>query len=603
MGDVVVVGSCMVDFSCYASRFPKVGETMCGEKFVTSNGGKGANQCVAAARLGASTALIASLGADSLGKEYFEKLKLENINVSKVHLREGIHSGIAQITVADSGENTIIIVPGANTLLSPEDVDDAEELIKNAKVLLCQFEVPTAPTLQALKLFKGRGLSILNGAPAMPNPDPELLKSCDIFCVNETEAEIMTGVPVTGLYESQIAVNKLLQKECNAVLLTLGALGAVYASQSNPNVIHIPTEKVKAIDTTGAGDAFLGSFAYFAAYHAGLSIDQIAKRACFVASQSVLRIGTQSSFPYKQDLPADLFSRYVSRFPKGGETICGKKLLTCHGGKGANQCISAARLGASTGFVASLGDDSFGQKYLEQLKHENVDISKIYIQEGVSSDASQITVTDSGENTIIFVPGANRLLTPDNINDAADLIRSAKVLLCQFEIQPPLPTLQALKIFKGHGLSILNGAPAIQNPDPDLLKLCDIFCVNETEAEIMTGISVTGIPEAQTAVNELLSRGCNTVILTLGVLGAVFASQSNRNIVHVPTEQVKAVDTTGAGDAFLGSFAYFAAYHDNLSLAEKVKRACYVASQSVQRVGTQENFPYKTDLPAKLFAR
>ncbi|XP_068992371.1 ribokinase-like [Neodiprion pinetum] len=282
---------------------------MCGEKFVTSNGGKGANQCVAAARLGASTALIASLGADSLGKEYFEKLKLENVNVSKVHLREGIHSGIAQITVADSGENTIIIVPGANTLLSPEDVDDAEELIKNAKVLLCQFEVPTAPTLQALKLFKGRGLSILNGAPAMPNPDPELLKSCDIFCVNETEAEIMTGVPVTGLYESQIAVNKLLQKECNAVLLTLGALGAVYASQSNPNVIHIPTEKVTAIDTTGAGDAFLGSFAYFAAYHAGLSIDQIAKRACFVASQSVLRIGTQSSFPYKQDLPADLFSR------------------------------------------------------------------------------------------------------------------------------------------------------------------------------------------------------------------------------------------------------------------------------------------------------
>lgn len=299
----------MVDFSCYASRFPKVGETLGGKKFVMSNGGKGANQCVAASRLGGSTALVASLGADSFGKEYLQKLKLENIDVSKVRLHEEIHSGIAQITVTDSGENSIIIVPGANTLLSPDDIEGAEELIKNAKVLLCQFETPLSSTLRALKLFKGRGLSILNGAPAVQNPDPELLKLCDIFCINETEAEIMTGVPVSGLSEAQDAVNKLLLRGCNAVLLTLGGLGAVYASQSDKNIIYVRTEEVKAVDTTGAGDAFLGSLAFFAAYYSNLTIEEMVKKACYVATRTVLRIGTQSSFPYKKDLPADLFAR------------------------------------------------------------------------------------------------------------------------------------------------------------------------------------------------------------------------------------------------------------------------------------------------------
>ncbi|XP_048507800.1 bifunctional ribokinase/ribose-5-phosphate isomerase A-like [Athalia rosae] len=624
MPEVVVLGSCMVDFSCYSSRFPKAGETLCGKRFAMSNGGKGANQCVAAARLGSSTALIASLGADSFGREYLEKLKLENVDISKVHLRDGIHSGIAQITVTDSGENSIIIVPGANTLLSPEDVNDAQELIKNAKVLLCQFETPLSSTLQALKMFKGRGLSILNGAPAIQNPDPELLRSCDIFCINETEAEMMTGVHISGLFEAQIAVNELLNQGCNAVLLTLGALGAVYASTNSRNVIHVPTAEVTPIDTTGAGDAFLGSFAYFAAYHTNLSIAEIVKKACYVASQTVIKIGTQSSFPFRKDLPADLFAQlrlfccdnmpdvvvvgayvadftcFAPRFAKAGETVVCEKFITSHGGKGANQLVCVARLGGSTGFVSSLGADCFGRDYIEQLKVENVDVSHVHIREGKSSATSLITVAQSGENTIMYVAGASTLLTPEDVENATELIKSAKVLLCQFEI-PPAPTLRALQIYKGSGLSILNGAPAQQNIDPELLKLCDIFCVNETETEILTGIVVTKLCGAQDAVNELLSRGCNAVILTLGAHGAVYASKENKNIIHVLAEQVKAIDTTGAGDAFLGAFAYFAAYHPDLPIEEKLKRACYIASQTVLRIGTQSNFPYQKELPAKFF--
>ncbi|KZC07401.1 PREDICTED: ribokinase-like [Dufourea novaeangliae] len=304
---IVVVGSCMIDFTSYSPRLPKSGETLVGSNFEIKYGGKGANQCVAAAKLGASTAIVASLGSDVYAQEYLKIFKKENVNVAHVQIQENQHSGIAHITVADNGENHIVIVSGSNESLSLKHVDAAAEVVRDAAVLLCQFETPLETTRHALKLHKDHGLSIVNGAPAMEHVDYDLLSLCDIFCVNETEAEIMTGVQPLGLSNMQEAIDKLLDNGCNTVILTLGKMGAAYASRKNRTATLVPTRRVKPVDTTGAGDAFLGAIAYFKAYHPGLSMDECIRRACVVATESVLKLGTHASFPTRSSLSPDLF--------------------------------------------------------------------------------------------------------------------------------------------------------------------------------------------------------------------------------------------------------------------------------------------------------
>ncbi|XP_012149118.1 ribokinase isoform X3 [Megachile rotundata] len=250
---ITVVGSCMIDFTCFSPRLPKSGETLIGNNYEIKYGGKGANQCIVASRLGASTAMVASLGNDIYAQEYLKIFKKENIDASHVQIQPNQHSGIAHITVADNG------------------------------------------------------LSILNGAPVIENIDLELLKFCDIFCVNESETEAITGVEPMGSLNMQKAIDILLDKGCNTVILTLGERGAAYASKNDRTVKLVPTTSVQPIDTTGAGDAFLGAFAYFKAYHPELSMNECVRRACVIATESVLKIGTHASFPTRNDLSPDLF--------------------------------------------------------------------------------------------------------------------------------------------------------------------------------------------------------------------------------------------------------------------------------------------------------
>ncbi|XP_071858865.1 ribokinase [Bombus fervidus] len=305
---IVVVGSCMIDFTCFSPRLPKPGETLIGTKYEIKYGGKGANQCIAAAKLGATTGIVASLGSDIYAQEYLKIFKEENIDVSHVQIQPNQHSGIAHITVTESGENSIVIVLGSNALMSSNFVDSATNMIKNASILLCQFEVPLEITLHALKIHKGHGLSIVNGAPATENVHPDLWKLCDIFCVNEIEAEFMSGVQLQEPSSIQQAVEKFLDKGCNIVIITLGEQGAVYASQSDRAIKKVCTTRVQSVDTTGAGDAFLGAFAYFKAYHPALSMDECIRRACVVATDSVLKFGTHASFPNRSSLSPDLFA-------------------------------------------------------------------------------------------------------------------------------------------------------------------------------------------------------------------------------------------------------------------------------------------------------
>ncbi|XP_073834893.1 ribokinase [Musca autumnalis] len=305
--DVLVYGSAIVDFICYVDRLPKEGETIRGHKFENGFGGKGANQCVAAARLGSKCALIAKLGNDSWGEKYLENLQKEGVNTQHVKICQEQNTGIAQIAVSKEGENNIIIVTGANDSLNIIDVNEGQQLFDSAKVLLCQLETSLEGTLEALKRFKG--ISVLNAAPAMANTPKELLQAAKILCVNETEAALMTqNEEIKTLEQAKLATKKLMDIGANTVIITLGAQGAVYSEKMDKEKFyHVPGQKVeKVIDTTGAGDAFLGALAYHMAKYPEKALHQHIGYANLQASYSVQFPGTQSSFPNAQSVPSPL---------------------------------------------------------------------------------------------------------------------------------------------------------------------------------------------------------------------------------------------------------------------------------------------------------
>ncbi|XP_026730356.1 ribokinase-like [Trichoplusia ni] len=295
MAKIIVIGSCSVDFTTYAPRLPSPGETLIGTKFTTSFGGKGANQCVAAAKLGGNTSMICRVGNDQWGKSYLDHLKQAGVDTTFVKLMPEVTTGIAQICVAESGENQIVIVPGANAYLKKEDVEHSSQLLTTADVLIGQLETPFETTLEAFKLNKG--IKILNAAPAKRGIE-EILPYCTILCVNESEASLLTDCDVT-IKNAVTTLKKLLDFGCETVIITLGSEGAVYLSKNSQQPVHVLCEQVVPVDTTGAGDAFVGALATFLVLHKEQPIHQIVGAACRVATLSVTKEGTQTSYPNK----------------------------------------------------------------------------------------------------------------------------------------------------------------------------------------------------------------------------------------------------------------------------------------------------------------
>lgn len=299
-GRVVFVGSIFRDVVAVSERFPKRGETIFGSEFFMGFGGKGANSCVMAARLGAKVSMVGKVGDDENGAAYLNHFKQESIDIRHVHTVKGISSGVATIFVESStGENEIIIVPGANKKLSPQDVNIAEDTIKEGSVLSTVLEIEPTTVLQALKTGRKHGLTtILNAAPATANLDPEILENTDILVVNETEAEIISGI--TG--DWRVTSAKLQELGCSNIVVTLGAKGAVLIPK-NSTPVQIPGVKVdKVVDTTGAGDAFVGSLAYLLASKKEIPLEKALEQACSLASETVKRKGTQSSYPHREQV-------------------------------------------------------------------------------------------------------------------------------------------------------------------------------------------------------------------------------------------------------------------------------------------------------------
>jgi ribokinase len=295
--NIAVVGSANVDLVTFNDTFPRPGETIFGTKFDLGFGGKGANQAVAARRCGASVGMVAKVGSDLFGPATVRNFESLGIDASHVRIAEGISTGVAPIFVDPTGQNRILVIKGANETLSPEDVDAAAPLLRQADTILLQFEIPLATVYHTIRFAKSKGIRCLvNPAPALPLDFKEIA-TADYFVPNESEAEAITGIPVHTIEDAKKCADYLLAQGLARVVITLGERGSLLATSEGLELI--PAFKVDPIDSTGAGDAFIGSFAVFLAE--GLTDKEALTRASLYAALSTTRVGTQKSFPHREE--------------------------------------------------------------------------------------------------------------------------------------------------------------------------------------------------------------------------------------------------------------------------------------------------------------
>jgi len=291
-----VVGSANVDMTTFADRFPKAGETIFGDQFDLGWGGKGANQAVAARLCGAEVSMVARVGDDLFGPATIANFASQGIDTSQVRIIAGASSGVAPIFVESNGQNRIIVVKGANDRLLPADVDEAHAVLEAADCIVLQFEIPLETVYYTVRFAQQRGIRcIVNPAPGQ-RVDLAALAGVDYFVPNETEAETITDMPVRSVEDAKACATHLVGQGLRRVIITLGEKGALVAHAGGVELVA--PYGVATKDTTGAGDAFVGSFAVFLGE--GLSEHDAIARANLYAALSTTSIGTQKSFVTRQ---------------------------------------------------------------------------------------------------------------------------------------------------------------------------------------------------------------------------------------------------------------------------------------------------------------
>ena len=298
MKKIVVIGSTNTDMVVKAARIPAPGETILGGRFLMNPGGKGANQAVAAARLGGAVVFVAKVGDDLFGREAKSLFAKEGICTDYVLTDAVEPSGVALIMVDEKGENCISVASGANGTLTPGDVEAARGEIEKAGLILMQLETPVETVLRAAQWASAKGVPVvLNPAPACELPDA-LLKCLSLITPNESESQLLTGIQVSDETSAALAAKALCAKGVKSVVITMGAKGAfVYADGQG---VLVPAFKVKAVDTTAAGDVFNGALAV--ALTEGHSLTVAVGFAAKAASVSVTRMGAQASAPYRDEI-------------------------------------------------------------------------------------------------------------------------------------------------------------------------------------------------------------------------------------------------------------------------------------------------------------
>lgn len=295
---IVVVGSCNTDMVVKSNRLPVPGETVLGGAFMMNPGGKGANQAIAIARLSGSVTFVSKTGNDLFGKQSIEMFSEENINTEYVFSDPNLPSGVALIMVDINGENCITVASGANGSLSPYDIDKAKNMIESAEILLMQLEIPMETVEYAAKMAYDKGVKvILNPAPAAFLSN-ELLNCLYAIIPNENEAEMLSGIKVFDWNSAKQAADLISAKGVKIVVITLGSKGAFIKDGNNYH--KIPVEKIKAVDTTAAGDTFCGAFCV--GISECLSIEDAVRMANKAAGITVTREGAQAAIPYRKEI-------------------------------------------------------------------------------------------------------------------------------------------------------------------------------------------------------------------------------------------------------------------------------------------------------------
>jgi ribokinase len=308
---IAVIGSANMDLTTFIDVFPRPGETLFGKNFEMGFGGKGANQAVASRLCGARVLMVAKVGDDLFGRATIDNFASFGIDTTHVRVVQGAPTGVAPIFVEPNGQNRIIVVKGANDRLRPADIDAAAADLRDVDAIILQFEIPLETIYHAIRFARAHNIRcILNPAPAIPAELAELT-GADLFIPNESEAEQLTGLPVRSAAEAAACAAALLGKGFRRVVVTLGAHGSLAADATGHQ--HVPAFPVSCIDTSGAGDAFIGSLAVFLAE--GIDEQEALSRSNLYAALSTTRIGTQKSFPRRVDFETE-WVRHESARPR-----------------------------------------------------------------------------------------------------------------------------------------------------------------------------------------------------------------------------------------------------------------------------------------------
>lgn len=304
--DIISVGDCVMDFFNYVDQMPKVGETLCAKNFLCSPGGKGANSIVGASRLGSVNTFVSKLGNDQFGKDFVDVLKKDKINTDYLLFStKNSPTSSASIVVDETGHNFTVVNYGATSELEPSDVINAEEAIQNSKILVTTMMIKEETALCALKLGKKHGcITVFNFAPAKHDLDDRFNKFVDILIVNEIEAEAFISCTVKTIEDAKNACKIVLARDGFYIgcVVTLGGEGCVYGDKKTGEIKHFPCVPVKVVDTTGAGDSFVGALSHYISYLGPDSIFSAIELALEYASLSVTRKGTQASYWHLSEL-------------------------------------------------------------------------------------------------------------------------------------------------------------------------------------------------------------------------------------------------------------------------------------------------------------
>lgn len=299
--NIAVIGSNMVDLITYIDRMPKEGETLEAPDFKMGCGGKGANQAVAASKFKSDVMMVSKVGDDLFGENTIKNLKDNGINTEFVTIQKNQASGVAPIFVDKNSKNSILIIKGANNNLSPQDIDAASEQLKKCSLIVLQLEINLETVYYAIDFANKNHIPVLlNPAPCIPELDLNYICKCDFFAPNESELGILTNKSVNTVDEIKEAAHYISNKGVKNVIVTMGSKGVLWLNNNEEHFVE--AYKVNAIDTTGAGDAFIGCFAHF--YVTTKDILLSLKRATAFAALSVTRYGTQSSYPTKDEFEA-----------------------------------------------------------------------------------------------------------------------------------------------------------------------------------------------------------------------------------------------------------------------------------------------------------